>query len=45
MLRDGRYVGDLNRAEATHDKVVAMMVGRELSNQYFPKSASARRPR
>jgi ribose transport system ATP-binding protein len=37
VLRDGRYVGDLNRAEATHDKVVAMMVGRELSNQYFPE--------
>jgi ribose transport system ATP-binding protein len=36
VLRDGRYVGDLLRAEATHDKVVAMMVGRELSNQYFP---------
>jgi ribose transport system ATP-binding protein len=36
VLRDGRYVGDLNRAEATHDKVVALMVGRELSNQYFP---------
>jgi len=37
VLRDGRYVGDLQRAEATHDKVVAMMVGRELSNQYFPE--------
>ena len=37
VLRDGRYVGDLNREEASHDKVVAMMVGRELSNQYFPK--------
>ncbi len=36
VLRDGRYVGDLLRSEATHDKVVAMMVGRELSNQYFP---------
>lgn len=36
VLRDGQYVGDLSRAEATHDKVVAMMVGRELSNQYFP---------
>ena len=36
ILRDGRYVGDLSRADATHDKVVAMMVGRELSNQYFP---------
>ncbi len=36
VLRDGRYVGDLTRAEATHDKVVALMVGRELSNEYFP---------
>ncbi len=37
VLRDGRYVGDLTREEATHDKVVALMVGRELSNQYFPE--------
>src|SRR5690606_29006939 len=36
VLRDGQYVGELSREEATHDKVVAMMVGRELSNQYFP---------
>jgi ribose transport system ATP-binding protein len=36
VLRDGRYVGDLSRAEATHEKIVAMMVGRELSKQYFP---------
>jgi len=36
VLRDGRYVGDLSRADATHEKIVAMMVGRELSNQYFP---------
>jgi ribose transport system ATP-binding protein len=36
VLRDGRYVGDLDRKDATHDKVVAMMVGRELSRQYFP---------
>ena len=37
VLRDGRYVGDLERAEASHDKIVAMMVGRELKNQYFPE--------
>ena len=37
VLRDGRYVGDLSRAEATHDKVVALMVGRELSGNYFPE--------
>jgi ribose transport system ATP-binding protein len=36
VLRDGRYVGDLDRAEANHEKIVAMMVGRELSKQYFP---------
>ena len=36
VLRDGRYVGDLARKDATHDRVVQMMVGRELSNQYFP---------
>src|SRR5687768_8651239 len=36
VLRDGRYVGDLRREEATHDRIVAMMVGRELSGHYFP---------
>ncbi len=36
ILRDGRYVGDLSREEADHDKVVAMMVGRALSAEYFP---------
>jgi ribose transport system ATP-binding protein len=39
VLRDGRYVGDLLRSEATHDKIVAMMVGRELSTAYFPPKA------
>ena len=37
VLRDGRYVGDLQRAEANHDKIVAMMVGRELKSHYFPE--------
>jgi ribose transport system ATP-binding protein len=37
VLRDGGYVGDLARTEATHDKIVAMMVGRELSSHYFPE--------
>ncbi|WP_437972575.1 sugar ABC transporter ATP-binding protein [Sorangium sp. So ce260] len=41
VLRDGRYVGDLTRAEATHEKIVSMMVGRELSAHYFPE----KRPR
>ncbi|WP_437565436.1 sugar ABC transporter ATP-binding protein [Sorangium sp. So ce542] len=37
VLRDGRHVGDVPRAEATHDRIVAMMVGRELSGRYFPE--------
>jgi ribose transport system ATP-binding protein len=36
VLRDGRHVRDLTRAEATHDEIVAAMVGRQLSGQYFP---------
>jgi ribose transport system ATP-binding protein len=36
VLRDGRWAGDLPRAEATSDKIVALMVGRELSGAYFP---------
>jgi ribose transport system ATP-binding protein len=36
VLRDGRHVGDLDRTEATHEKIVALMVGRELSAHYFP---------
>jgi ribose transport system ATP-binding protein len=43
VLRDGKYVGDLLRADASHEKIVAMMVGRELSAHYFPpKSERAR---
>ena len=41
VLRDGRYVGDLTRAEATTDGIVAMMVGRELKGQYFPPKPPA----
>jgi ribose transport system ATP-binding protein len=40
VLRDGRYVGDLERADITHDKVVSLMVGRELSNNYFPEKTA-----
>jgi ribose transport system ATP-binding protein len=39
ILRDGKYVGDLLRKEATQDKIVAMMVGRELSTHYFPEKS------
>jgi ribose transport system ATP-binding protein len=36
VLRDGRHVGTLYRAEATPERIVTMMVGRELKNDYFP---------
>ncbi len=47
VLRDGQYVGDLSRSDATHDKIVALMVGRELSGQYFPSRTlgAPQRPR
>ncbi len=35
VLRDGKYVGTLPRAEATQDRVVQMMIGRPLA-EYFP---------
>ena len=44
VLRDGRYVGELARAEATTDAIVAMMVGRELKGQYFPTKGPAPSP-
>jgi ribose transport system ATP-binding protein len=36
ILRDGRHVRDMTRADATRDEIVAAMVGRQLSGQYFP---------
>jgi ribose transport system ATP-binding protein len=41
VLRDGRYAGDIARADASTDGIVAMMVGRELKGQYFPPKAPA----
>jgi ribose transport system ATP-binding protein len=41
ILRDGRYIGDLTRAEATHDKIVAMMVGRAFSTRFADRPAKA----
>ena len=40
VLRDGALVGDLARAEASVDRIVQMMVGRELTGQYFPLKAA-----
>jgi ribose transport system ATP-binding protein len=38
VLRDGRNVGELDRSEINHDRMVRMMVGRDLKD--FFKSAS-----
>jgi ABC-type sugar transport system ATPase subunit len=35
-LRDGKYIGTIPKSEATPDRVVRMMVGREVTN-LFPK--------
>ena len=35
VLRDGKYVGTLGRAEATQDKIVQMMIGRSVES-YLP---------
>jgi ribose transport system ATP-binding protein len=41
VLRDGRHAGELARAEATHERIVALMVGRELQSHYFPPRPGA----
>ncbi len=40
ILRDGKYVGDLTREEATHDKIVSMMVGRAFTTRFPDRPAS-----
>ncbi len=39
VLRDGRYVGTVVRADATEDAIVRMMIGRSLES-YFPRHLS-----
>src|SRR6185503_8479941 len=41
VLRDGRNAGELTRADATHERIVALMVGRELQAHYFPERPAA----
>ncbi|HMB96393.1 MAG TPA: sugar ABC transporter ATP-binding protein, partial [Tepidisphaeraceae bacterium] len=41
VLRDGKYVGTLDRAEADQDKIVRMMIGRSVEN-YFPQHLSGK---
>jgi ribose transport system ATP-binding protein len=40
VLRDGQNAGSLARAEVSHDRMVRMMVGRELS-QFYPHTPRA----
>jgi ribose transport system ATP-binding protein len=44
VLRDGKLVGDVARAGATVDSIVQMMVGRELTGQYFPPKVARTSP-
>lgn len=37
VFRDGKYVGTVNVAEVTKDDLVRMMVGRDISNEFFNK--------
>lgn len=41
VLRDGHHVGTLDRAEATHDRVVQMMIGRPVGEFYAASSPPA----
>jgi ABC-type sugar transport system ATPase subunit len=41
VLRDGKYVGTLDRKEATQDAIVRMMIGRSVED-YFPQHLSAK---
>jgi ABC-type sugar transport system ATPase subunit len=43
VLRDGRYVGTLDRAEATGNRVVEMMIGRSIE-AYFPHHLTTTKP-
>ena len=39
VLRDGRNAGELTEAEVTHDKLVNLMVGREIKSFYVQSNA------
>lgn len=39
VLRDGQMIGTLEAEEATHAKVISMMVGRHIEDLYPPKSS------
>lgn len=39
VLRDGRNAGQLTREEISHDRIVSLMVGRDIKNFYVESSA------
>lgn len=43
VLRDGAYVGTLDRADATADRVIQMMIGREMDINKFSRPSQKRR--
>ena len=43
VLRDGKNAGELSRAEISHDRMVSLMVGREIKSSYTT-SAAAKTP-
>lgn len=42
VLRDGRRVGDLGKAEITHGAMVRLMIGRDLKSIYIPPKVGRR---
>ena len=39
VLRDGKNAGELTRSEISHDRIVSLMVGREIKSAYTPSNA------
>ena len=41
VLRDGAVVGELDRASISHDRMIRLMIGRDLKTLYTPPAAPA----
>lgn len=42
VMRDGNYIGTVRTAEVTNDRIIAMMVGREIYHESTPNPRAAR---